>query len=310
VASTPQPIRCLSNKIPRLRRPDALALVLQKLDIVQALGIADLNAARRDVQIATGSMKAPGARLHVLAIGVSNYGDKARNLTLNFAGRDAHDVANALLNTQEGGLYAQVMPTPLLDDMASRVGILKAFDDTKRIITGQDLAVVMFSGHGTMIDDQFYLVPYGADTGSSVGLKASAISAADLRKEILELAQHGRVLVLLDACFSAGLISGPSNAPPTADMLKLALAANNMTVLTSSTADQVSKEDEKWGHGAFTKVFLDALSADDIDADRNGVISMSELVDYIGKNLDRLTNGNQQLGIDQRFQSDIFVAGL
>jgi hypothetical protein len=25
---------------------------------------------------------------------------------------------------------------------------------------------------------------------------------------------------------------------------------------------------------------------------------MSELVDYIGKNLNRLTNGNQQLGID------------
>jgi len=90
------------------------------------------------------------------------------------------------------------------------------------------------------------------------------------------------------------------------------LAAGNLTVLTSSTADKVSREDEKWGHGAFTKVLLDALSgsADDIDTDHNGVISMSELTAYIEKHLKQLTGGDQQLGLDQRFQGDIFIAGL
>src|SRR5262249_10872051 len=73
------------NAIPSLRRPDALALVLQELETARALGIADLKAARRDVRIATGSMKAPGARLHVLTIGVSEYGDKAKDLRLKFA---------------------------------------------------------------------------------------------------------------------------------------------------------------------------------------------------------------------------------
>ena len=87
--------------------------------------------------------------------------------------------------------------------------------------------------------------------------------------------------------------------------------ASNVTVLTSSTADKVSHEDEKWGHGAFTKALLDALSAsDDVDTNRDGVISMSELTAYIEKRLTNLTNGNQQLGLDQRFQGDIFVAGL
>jgi hypothetical protein len=57
---------------------------------------------------------------------------------------------------------------------------------------------------------------------------------------------------------------------------------------------------------------LDALSSssDDIDIDRNGVISMAELTAYIAKNLSQLTGGDQQLGLDQRFQGDIFVAGL
>ena len=54
------------------------------------------------------------------------------------------------------------------------------------------------------------------------------------------------------------------------------MAASNVTVLTSSTADKLSREDEKWQHGAFTKVLLDALSGagGDIDTDHNGVISM------------------------------------
>jgi hypothetical protein len=51
-------------------------------------------------------------------------------------------------------------------------------------------------------------------------------------------------------------------------------------------------EDEKWQHGAFTKVLLDALSSSsDIDADHNGLISVEELTTYVGDHLSRLTDG-------------------
>jgi WD40 repeat protein len=299
------------HAIPRLRRPDALALVLQELETARALGIADIKAARRDVQIATGSKKAPGARLHVLTIGVSDYGDKAKDLRLKFAHRDAQDVASALVNTQDGGLYAEIKPMFLHDRTADKAGIfdaLAAMDRNMGSGGGHDLAVVMFSGHGTMIDGQFYLVPHGADNSTPARLKVSAIAAAEFQSEITKLAQHGRVLVLLDACRSAGLIG----ALPAADLLKSALAASNVTVLTSSKADKLSREDETWQHGAFTKVLLDALSgsAYDVDTDHNGAISMAELTAYIERHLSGLTGGEQQLGLDQRFQGDIFVAGL
>jgi WD40 repeat protein len=304
------------SAIPRLRRRDALALVLQELETARALGIADLKAARRDVRIATGSTKAPGARLHVLTIGVSDYGDKARDLRLRFAHRDAQDVASALVNTQDGGLYAEVKPMSLHDRTADKAGIFEALAAMDRNMgggAGQDLAVVMFSGHGTMIDGQFYLVPHGADNSTTARLKVSAIAATEFQSEITKLAQHGRVLVLLDACRSAGLIGGtPNSTVRAADMLRLVLAASNVTVLTSSTADKLSREDEQWQHGAFTKVLLDALSgsANDLDTDRDGVISMAELTAYMAKHLSQLTGGEQQLGLDQRFQSDIFAIGL
>jgi WD40 repeat protein len=299
------------SAISRLRRPDVLALVLQELETRAALGTAELKAARRDVQIATGSAKAPGARLHVLTIGVSDYGDKAKDLRLKFAERDAQDVASALVNTQDGGLYAEVKPIYLHDATADKAGIFDALAAIERNMAGsagQDLAVVLFSGHGTVIDGQFYLVPYGVDDSTAARLKSSAIAATEFQGEISKLAAHGRVLVLLDACRSAGMIGGTA---PAADLLKSALAASNVTVLTSSTADKLSREDENWQHGAFTKVLLDALgSADDIDTDHNGVISMAELTAYIAKHLSDLTGGDQQLGLDQRFQGDVFVAGL
>jgi Caspase domain/WD domain, G-beta repeat len=213
------------SAIPRLRRRDALALVLQELETARALGIADLKAARRDVRVATGSTKAPGALLHVLTIGVSDYGDKARDLRLRFAHRDAQDVASALANTQEGGLYAEVKPMSLHDRTADKAGIFEALAAMERNMgrgEGQDLAVVMFSGHGTMIDGEFYLVPHGADNSTPARFKATGIPAAQFQSEIAKLAKHGRVLVLLDACRSAGLIG----TLPAADVLRSVLAAS------------------------------------------------------------------------------------
>ena len=293
------------SEIPRMRRPDALPSVLQELGTARALGIADIKAARSDVQRITRPAKPPGERLHVLTIGISDNGDKAKNLRLKFADKDARDVASALLNTQGGGLYAEVKPMLLSDDQASWDGIFAALAAMELYMaagTGQDLAIVMFSGHGTVIDGQFYLLPYGVDDSTSAHLKSSAILATEFQSEISKLAAHGRVLVLLDACRSARML-------PNADKLRSLLDVNNVTVLTSSIADKVLREDEKWRHGAFTKVLLDALSASDIDADKNGVISMTELTDYVGKHLSKLTDNDQQLGLALRFGGDIFVAG-
>jgi outer membrane protein assembly factor BamB len=297
------------NAIPKLRRPDALALVLQELETARALGIADLKAARKDVQVATESTTAPGHRLYVLTIGISDYGDKAKDLRLKFADRDARDVANALVNTQEGGLYAEVKPMSLQDRTADKAGIFKALAAMQNNMGQDDVAVVMFSGHGAMIDGQFYLVPYGVDDSIPALLKASAIAATEFGGEIAKLAERGRVLVLLDACRSGGLLGSASSPLGAADTLRVAIGRGTVTVLTSSKADQLSREDEKWGHGAFTKVLLDGLSGPAMDTNHRA-IKMGELTEYIDTHLKQLTGGDQQLGITQNFLGDIFVAGL
>ena len=60
--------------------------------------------------------------------------------------------------------------------------------------------------------------------------------------------------------------------------------------------------------GAFTQVLLEALGKG--DADQNGLLSITELTDYLMSHVPALTGGQQTLGIEVRFESDVFAAGV
>jgi WD40 repeat protein len=299
-------------EIPETYRPEAIRLVLQTLDTPRAIGLAVLAEMRAAVQRRTGATVAPGARLHVLTVGVSDYGQAATHLKLNFAAADATDVAAALLNTQ-ASLYAKVLPQSLADQHATRAGIRRGLatirDAMARSEPGRDLAVVHFSGHGTLLDGEFYLLPHGVDLNDPVTMKDTALPASDLRRELEELARYGRVLVLLDACRSGGAMATGQTLAADATRLRAALVGPNITVLTSSSAAELSREDPQWGNGAFTKIVLEALSSK-ADANRNGLISVSELTGYLTRHVPGLTDGAQHPGVEMRFDGDVFVAGL
>jgi WD40 repeat protein len=300
------------SDIPKTHRPEAIRLVLQTLDIFRAIGLADYAEMRTEVQRRTGAAVAPGAKLHVLTVGVSDYGQAATHLKLRFAAADATDVAAALLSTQKG-LYADVHPQRLGNQDATRAGILRGLATMQQALArsepGRDLAVVHFSGHGTLLDGEFYLLPYDVDAGDPVVIKATALSASLLRQELEGLAQYGRVLVLLDACRSGGAMASGQALAVDANRLRAALVGPNITVLTSSSAAELSREDPRWGNGAFTKIVLEALSSR-ADANRNGLISISELTGYLTRHVPGLTDGVQHPGVEMRFDGDVFVAGL
>jgi WD40 repeat protein len=293
--------------VPQLHRPDVLALALSERGIGQK-GLRDAQNARAAVQKITGSAKPPGARLHVLAIGISKY--PVESLKLNFAHKDAEDLIKKLFDSQgnsssfpgSGGLYAEVIPYPLIDKDATSEQILYQTDAVSKAMAKEDTAIVMFSGHGTTIDGKFYLLPF--DTNISRGnlsIKGSAISAEKFKEWIQPLTRLGRVLVLLDACRS-----GAATAKTAHD----AMMGGEFAMLTSSTGTQLSREDKDWQNGAFTKAFVEALSDPSVDANNNNVISMSELTDYLERRLPELTNQAQQLGRVHTLGGNLFSTGL
>ena len=304
------------SAIPRLHRPDALPLVLQELDTPRALGIADVAAARLDVQKATGSAKPPGAVLHVLAIGVDRFGDKAGTLHLDYAAEDAHDVAEAILDSQKGGptkasLYADVDLQYLPNEKATRTAIKDALDAIAQSMTksgsDQDVAVILISSHGEMIDGQFYLIPYGfVGDGTQNAAMGSALPASEFAKKVGALAAHGKVLLLLDACHSGALGAQGWAKDPDAKVLQDAMDLENVTVLTSSKKNELSEELPEWKHGALAEAFLDALKG---AADSQGIVRLSALTDAMENEVKSLTHDRQHLGMHVNFSGDLFVAG-
>ena len=132
-------------------------------------------------------------------------------------------------------------------------------------------------------------------------------SADEFHHKVAELAKYGRVLVLLDACHSGGVAGDGPALTSNANLLPI-VAASNVTVLTSSTGNEFSREDDKWNHGAFTKVLLDALGKD-ADENHGGLIWMTQLTHYVVTHVTDLTGGQQHPGVEQRFEGTVFIAG-
>ena len=299
------------ERIPRLRRPEVLPLVLQELETPRALGLAEIAEARRQIILATNSRLPPGSRLHLLSIGISLHNSEyAAHLRLHYADRDAYDLTSAIVNTQ-GGLYGQILPQMLRDKEATKAGVLRAFITMRTEIEksfGNDLAVVHFSGHGALIDGRLYLLPYDVDARSFAGIKYSALSVEELKSELLALAKHGRVLVLVDACHSGATTLEGVGLDTDSTGMRYSLAATNITVVTSSTGKEVSREASSWGHGAFTKVLLDLFNDRDADLDRTGLISVSGLARYIAQRVPALTGGAQNPGMEVRYEGTVFAS--
>ena len=118
------------SEIPETNRPEVIRHVLPQMGTPGALAVTEMAKIRGAVRRATGSDIAPGARLHALAIGISDYGEAARHLDLAYADRDARDVAAALRHSQNG-LHAEVRATSLVNEEATKTRIFAALEDMK-----------------------------------------------------------------------------------------------------------------------------------------------------------------------------------
>jgi hypothetical protein len=300
------------SAIAKLHRRNALPHVLDQLETAHALGVDDISQARFEVQAATGSAKPPGGVLHVLAIGIDTFGDKAGRLHLDYAAEDAHDVATALLESQKGSpektsLYADVSVTYLPNEKADSAAILDALDDMARSMArnDQNVAVILVSSHGEMIDKQFYLIPYGFDAGSEGKSIKSAVSASEFAKKVQALANYGKVLLLLDTCHSGAVGAQGWATDPDAKVLQDAMDLENVTVLTSSKKNELSQELPDWKHGALAQAFLDALVG---AVAPRGIVRLSALTEAMESEVKSLTKDRQHLGMHINFNADLFVA--
>jgi len=188
--------------------------------------------------------------LHVLAIGVNNYEDPL--LKLNFAVKDAEDIAANFQKCCKGDLYHDVHSAALVDARARKDAILKHLAEVRKRVKPNDLAVVFFAGHGVKAKDKFYLLPVEANT---TDLAKTAISGEELRKSMGEF--PCQVLLMLDACHSSGSLK---NFRPAVDDITRNLTDDDCGVAVMCAAMANEKALEKNGNSLFTRAVVQALN--------------------------------------------------
>lgn len=216
-----------------------------------------------------------------LIMGINDYEGRP----LKNARNDAEAFA-ALLKEKYG--FDEIIP--LLDKDASRENILRYLrEDLKDRVGPEDRLIIFFSGHG---ESQLskdggrigYIVPQDARKDTLI----DHIDMDELRKACDRIpAKH--ILIILDCCFSGvaaitSRIRGrPEESPKqlTDVYLRKLTEKKAYQIMTAGDVDQPIRDSGNIpGHSAFTAALLDGLRGD-ADRDSNGLITATELFDYI-----------------------------
>lgn len=146
----------------------------------------------------------PAGRLYVLAVGVDDYGDPARDL--RFAAADARAVA-AEMEARGGGLFERVEARVLLDGEATRAGVLAAVEDVAARARPEDTFVLYLAGHGLRSepDGRFLYITHGVrDFSSWAGLRRDALEDGALVAAVARVRARDGV-ILVDTCYAGGV---------------------------------------------------------------------------------------------------------
>jgi WD40 repeat protein len=226
------------------------------------------------------------SKLYILAIGVSKYEDK--NLTLQFAAKDAKDFAETFLK-EKGGLYRDVVVKVLTDEKVRRDEIIDGFEWISKETTSNDVAMIFLAGHG--INDSggvYYFLPANVNLEK---LRRTGVPFVEIKNTVTSLA--GKTILFIDTCHAGNVLGARAVAPDITGIVnELASAENGAVIFASSTGRQYSFENPTWGNGAFTKATVEGINGR-ADYTGKGKITVNMLDLYISERVKELTKGRQ-----------------
>jgi hypothetical protein len=244
--------------------------------------------------------------LHVLAIGINAY---PGNMKLDCCVKDATELTKAFkdANSQPKKVYGDVQTQILPDKKASRQGILDGLAGLKKNARPHDVVVVFYAGHGSTNDSGDFIL-IAADWAPGKKLAETTVTGKELKGALADL--PCRVVLLLDACHSGAAGNAKERVPPRLDKIGGELTEVGTVVLFAAGTDEQAGEDEKLGHGYFTKAMLEALREGKADrSPQDGHISLNELLTYVEFRVPQL-NGEQHPTSDKPGSVRSFLLGM
>lgn len=254
----------------------------ENLFVATALSVDRIEGDRAAVRVYYGGEAEP-ATLHVLAIGINDY--KNADMNLNYATPDAEAILR-LFQGATRGPFDKVRLHRLYDKSATRSAILarlKKLSDSRP----QDAVVLYFAGHGDVVDEDWYLLPYETTSFRRKEIRRKGISSSLLMENIQRMGAQS-VFFLIDSCKSGTTVRtfGRFKVKKTLRNLARRLGVH---VLAATEQQQNAVELPTLGHGLFTYVLLEGARGA-ADGGRDGGIEVSELVDYVADRVPAMMN--------------------
>jgi WD40 repeat protein len=221
-------------------------------------------------------------RLYILAIGISNYEDKALKKGVEYASKDAKDFVDAILR-QKGVFYRDIEVKPLRDkDAATRDDIRRGLEWIQKRSTQNDVAMIFISGHGDTKSNSYYFLPQKTKTSEKF---ITGMPYYDILEDVKNM--QGTVILFIDTCYSGGIMGADIDGLVNV----LRDAGKQGVVFASSTESQKSRQVQ--GNGAFTKALIEGLKGK-AAGQGSTEISTGELGVYLVKRVKQLTNNTQR----------------
>ncbi|MFA5865991.1 MAG: caspase family protein [Phycisphaerae bacterium] len=260
-------------------------------------------------------MVGPIGRRFAVVIGVSRYKYLSQGLqNLQFADRDAKSLAQFLISPA-GGEFKPENIKLLVNDEATYKNVRSALFEFLGTAIDNDFVLIYFSGHGTpspQKPDQLYLMCHDSDPKH---IASTAFPMHDLRTAIQYNIEAKRVLVLADACHSAGIASEGRRAVGLAQntinryLSQLSQSKPGAAIFTSSEGYEFSTESRNWGegHGIFTWAFLQGLEgkADGYGGEKDGIVTLGEAIEYTRDFVRRETRNAQHPAVTGIFDRNL-----
>jgi WD40 repeat protein len=277
--------------------------------------VKGVSSLRKDFQV-NYTIKETKPDLYLVAIGTSRFEQSDYNLT--YAAKDAKDVTN-VLNKSEA---FKEIHTLLIRDEEVTLDRIKTLPEFIGKAGVNDVVIIFIAGHGILNRElDYYLSTFDIDF---MNPEKRGIPYNEL-EDLLDQTRSRKKVLFMDACHSgeldkeemelsyttkteAGDITfrevGPQvqysdgiELESSFELSKILFADmrnnNGATVVSSAGGAEYALEGQQWNNGVFTFCFLDGITENKADRNKDGKIMLSELQDYINHEVPKLTNERQ-----------------
>lgn len=299
---------------------------------ISCLNEKGVESLKESFEVSCQPKKITKPDLYILAIGASEYQDKEWNLT--YAAKDANDFSDIFAKQKAN--FDNIHINKLTNQEVT-IENVRNIKQTLLKSKVDDIVMIFYAGHGLLDDSlDYYLGTYNINFSkpSDFGLKYD-----DLDNLLDSIPARNKIL-LIDACHS-GEVDKESGQQLVAEnitdkdivfrgakprgynsqsnigysnsfelmkeMFSDIRKGTGAVVVSSAGGGEFAFESESWKNGVFTYSLLNGINSFAADKNNDNMITISELQDYILKQVQTLTKGKQKPTIRQENIDNDFV---